>query len=207
MSDLPDTTGGRIRYLRNHWFKETKKLSQEKLADRIGCKRGTVIDWESDTLLPSTDNLIKLSDLFNVSVDFLLCRIDETSHDVKFIHEYTGLSEEAINNLRFINSPPDGMKKESKLFNEKTLIMINTLLSKENYNVWLSSPFLNDNTPITVFTEMYDYTHLTDSEIKYLGSDDGSIPRYYNNRDLLKEMCIAQIRKILDRINDKKQPG
>ena len=170
---------------------------------------GTIKNYENPNKksVPSLEIVANICELLGCDIDYLTGRIEEKSHEVKNICEYTGLSEEAVATLHFINSPPEKMSEKAKLFNMKTLIMINTLLDSENYNVWLDSPFSDDNTPITVFTEMYDYLNIPESGIRYIGTDDGSIPRYYNKRDLLTEMCSAQIRKILDRINDKKQPG
>lgn len=75
-------------------------LTQKELADKIGCTEQTCRNWEKGETLPETDRLLLLSELYSVSCDFLLCRIDEKNHDNKFIHEEIGLSEAAIECLR-----------------------------------------------------------------------------------------------------------
>lgn len=46
--------------------------SQESLAEKLEVSRQSISKWESNLTLPSTDKLILLSDLFQVSVDFLI---------------------------------------------------------------------------------------------------------------------------------------
>ena len=47
-------------------------MSQEELAPKVGVKYGTYRNWEQGVREPGTDALIKLSEFFNVSVDFLM---------------------------------------------------------------------------------------------------------------------------------------
>lgn len=47
-------------------------LSQEQLADRLGVTRQSVSKWESGTAMPELSKLIALSELFEVSVDYLV---------------------------------------------------------------------------------------------------------------------------------------
>lgn len=61
------TTGERIRQLR-----KGKKLSQERLADLCGVGHKVVCKWENDYFLPYADNLCKLSDIFGVSINYIL---------------------------------------------------------------------------------------------------------------------------------------
>ena len=47
-------------------------LSQEQLADRLGVTRQSVSKWESGAAVPELSKLVALSDLFGVSVDYLV---------------------------------------------------------------------------------------------------------------------------------------
>ena len=47
-------------------------MSQEELADRLGVSRQAISRWELGATLPDVPNLLKLSDLFGVSTDYLL---------------------------------------------------------------------------------------------------------------------------------------
>lgn len=53
-------------------FRKEKGLSQEKVAEYMAVSRQAVTKWESNISRPSSDNLIKLAELFDVSVDTLL---------------------------------------------------------------------------------------------------------------------------------------
>ncbi len=46
-------------------------LTQEEMADRIGVSKSAIAKWETDGGLPDRDNLKKISEVMNVSVDEL----------------------------------------------------------------------------------------------------------------------------------------
>ena len=79
-------------------------LSQEALADRLLVSRQAVSKWESGITLPETDKLVILSEMFGVSVDYLL------KEDV------ANASSETLDRviLRFLGSAQDidGISKE-----------------------------------------------------------------------------------------------
>ena len=52
--------------------RHTMHLSQKQLADRLGIHKSSVNAWESERAQPSLVYLIKLSDIFSVSTDYLL---------------------------------------------------------------------------------------------------------------------------------------
>lgn len=60
------TIGERISELRR-----TASLSQEYVAEKLGVSRQAVSKWETDVSAPDTYNLIALSSLFGVSVEYL----------------------------------------------------------------------------------------------------------------------------------------
>ena len=70
------TTGEKIKEARKQ-----SGLSQEQLAEKIRVSRSAVAKWERDKGLPDVDNLKALSQLLNVSVDYLL-------DDEKILDEY-----------------------------------------------------------------------------------------------------------------------
>ena len=61
------TLGSKIQKLRKE-----KGLSQEKLATEIGVSRQAVSKWELDESSPDTAKIVAISQLFNVSTDYLL---------------------------------------------------------------------------------------------------------------------------------------
>ena len=57
----------RIQYLRKQ-----NGLSQEELADKIGVSRQAVSKWESEQSTPDLDKIIVMSNLFEVTTDYIL---------------------------------------------------------------------------------------------------------------------------------------
>lgn len=55
-------------------LRKEKKLTQKELAEQIGIKRNSYSDWENNKTSPSFENLVKLADLFEVSLDWLFGR-------------------------------------------------------------------------------------------------------------------------------------
>ncbi|MCI1966126.1 MAG: helix-turn-helix domain-containing protein [Oscillospiraceae bacterium] len=53
-------------------LRKKRGMSQEELANAIGVSRQAVSKWESGQSLPETEKLIRVSELFEVSLDFLV---------------------------------------------------------------------------------------------------------------------------------------
>lgn len=63
----------KIRYLANK-----QGLSLPNLEVKLGLGNGTISRWNKSS--PNSDKLIKISDFFGVSIDYLLDRIDENKY-------------------------------------------------------------------------------------------------------------------------------
>lgn len=63
-----DTIGGRLKQLR-----KANRLSQEDVATHLGVQISSISQYESNLVLPPTQNILKLAKLFNVTTDFILC--------------------------------------------------------------------------------------------------------------------------------------
>lgn len=53
-------------------LRKANKLSQEELANRLGVSRQAVSKWETGIVMPDINNLLKLSEIFNVTTDYIL---------------------------------------------------------------------------------------------------------------------------------------
>lgn len=80
--------------------------TNQEIADGIGVARQTVGQFMLGNTKPDIETLCKLADYFGVSTDYLLCRTDvaTTSTDIQMICEYTGLSEKAVQSLKWLYS-------------------------------------------------------------------------------------------------------
>lgn len=59
----------RLRELRN-----TRGLTQNELANMLGVTGQTILNWENGIYEPKISQLIELSNIFNVTIDFLVER-------------------------------------------------------------------------------------------------------------------------------------
>lgn len=53
-------------------LRKANDLTQEQLAEKTGVSRQSVSKWESGQSVPELDKIVALSELFNVSTDYLL---------------------------------------------------------------------------------------------------------------------------------------
>ena len=61
----------RIKYLM-----EAEKISQYSLAKKLGISQSTICNWLNGKKEPSIESLWKLSDFFDVSIDYLVGKSD-----------------------------------------------------------------------------------------------------------------------------------
>lgn len=78
--------------------RESLGLSQKFVAVSVGVSPASVSMWESGTKDPTRENLIKLADLFGVSVDYLLERetagqaVTVTPEELQLLRAYRAAS-------------------------------------------------------------------------------------------------------------------
>ena len=53
-------------------IRKSKGMTQEELAEKLAVSRQAVAKWESGQVYPDISNLIQISNLFNVTVDYLV---------------------------------------------------------------------------------------------------------------------------------------
>ncbi len=70
------TTADRIQSLR-----KAKGMSQEELADKVGISRQSVSKWESEQAAPDLDKIVIMSEIFEVTTDYLLKGIEPVKSD------------------------------------------------------------------------------------------------------------------------------
>ena len=81
-------------------------LSGREFAEKLGVTRSTVNNWETGGYNVKADDIEKICNTFNVSADWLIGISDVKNPEttVQAIHDYTGLSEQAIEVLHNMNS-------------------------------------------------------------------------------------------------------
>ena len=91
----------RIKMLR-----ENKQLSQSDLSKRLGITRSSINAWEMGISTPSTTYLVELSQIFHVSLDYLLGLDKNVSLDI------TGLDTEQV---RILTDLAEHFRKEKNV--------------------------------------------------------------------------------------------
>lgn len=79
------TIGEKIQF-----YRKKNGMSQEELGQKLLVSRQTVSLWETGQTLPTIDNLIRLREIFGVSVDELLCEEHESDSEIQLpLESYT----------------------------------------------------------------------------------------------------------------------
>lgn len=73
-------------------IQEQRKLSgltQEQLAEKLNVSRQSISKWESDQSLPEIDRIILMSEIFNISTDYLLKGVEVENVKINTKKDYT----------------------------------------------------------------------------------------------------------------------
>lgn len=105
-------------------LRKSKNLSQKELADILFVNQTAVSQWEREVTTPTKETLIKLSDFFGVSVDYLLGR--EDSPNIPYNPDTVAAMEEAFERpeMRALFSVSKNATKEDI---EKTIAILKAL--------------------------------------------------------------------------------
>ena len=68
-------------------LRQDKHLTQAQVAARVGVTASMVSSYETDIRLPSFEVMVRLADLFGVTVDYLLCREDRRFLDISALSD------------------------------------------------------------------------------------------------------------------------
>ncbi|MCI5892911.1 MAG: helix-turn-helix domain-containing protein [Clostridiales bacterium] len=58
-------------------LRKQKKITQEKLANMLNVETSSISKYESANVMPSIDTLAEIANIFDVSIDYLLGRVDK----------------------------------------------------------------------------------------------------------------------------------
>ena len=161
----------RLRELRKEKSqKQGKTYTQDNLAEEIFVDRSDISRWENpknDTLPDGMKYYERLADVYGVSIDYILCRDNARNITNGKITQLTGLSEHAIELLKFLKSKSgkgDGVMSfgpEIDNYSWKNVEMINYV-----FDIWyekLEDMKKEPKRPLaSVFAKMYEYIHASD---------------------------------------------
>lgn len=121
-------------------LREVRKLGQKNLAEMLGVGTSTVAGWETGYRNPDREMLVKIADIFDVSVDSLLGRyrfddqVKVESERMKYMSDIEKLRNEVFQT--FEQAVADGVITEEQakislqLFRQNIVLMIESNRSK-----------------------------------------------------------------------------
>lgn len=96
----------KIKYVRS----EIAQVSQEEFAKRINVTRNTIKNWENGISKPTTNHILLISILYNISTDYLL--LDNAPEALSLF----GLNDKKYNLLKsLIELYSEGISKDEKI--------------------------------------------------------------------------------------------
>ena len=115
-----------------------KKWDLKKLANEYDKKYpsengktiyNTLRKWRSPNGNPTLNILVRICDLLECDIDYLLGRIEESTHTIKSIQEKTGLSETSQKRLQeIIKTPQDG---------KEMIVILDKLIQNPAFSIFL----------------------------------------------------------------------
>ena len=81
-------------------------MTQKDLARLLNIGTATISSWEQRRANPPFETLMRLSEILDCDLDYLTGKLTESTHDIQFIHDQTGLSETAILKLMSLKKWP-----------------------------------------------------------------------------------------------------
>lgn len=89
-------------------LREEFGYTQQDLANRLDASKGVIGLYESETRKPSLEVLVKLSEIFNCSIDYILCKTDIRNPEQQ--EDPLGLAKIGFNMKDY--TPPTETQKE-----------------------------------------------------------------------------------------------
>ena len=120
------TVGEKIQF-----FRKTRGLSQEELGQKMLVSRQTVSLWEMDKTMPTVDNLLRLKDLFSISIDDMLSEtepIEEAAIEPREAYVFQYNKEELHEVFKKVRLP---LIKHAVIFGIACIILLLLCLGNE----------------------------------------------------------------------------
>lgn len=185
-------------------LRSDKGYTQKEVAKKIGCSYESYQAWinpryqgykdDYTYVTPSIDKLMALSELYGVSIDYLVGKTDYTSVDNEMISNVTGLSDDSIENIKairlrgaqddYMNCVVTDMFTGGMIRKTPRFIVTNTL------NKLLSSPYFES---ILYAVDDFINTHYN-IPVHYEKAQPHIKPGWYENNQQIyngSDMCMS----------------
>ena len=112
-------------------LRQSKDITQQKLADILGVSRSAIATWESGGSEPDNNMLIKIADYFGVSIDYLL---DYTGREAEHLAQSVKpLSDREQELLNCYNELDEGRKADLLRYAHEKVDLMKLLSVKPMY--------------------------------------------------------------------------
>lgn len=137
--------------------KTGEKTTLKALGEYVGIRQQTISLYKNGTTQPTPENLVKIAEYFNVSVDYLLTGISSENKDM---HEELGLSEDAITLMKYA--------KDTEGFNGAAPLikLLDSLLSDKDFYEFLEELDLKAEQVRSVLNGKFDKSNAGNLDIE-----------------------------------------
>lgn len=111
-------------------LRKEKKMSQTELANMLNVSQGTLSFWENEKYDIDNESLIKLSEIFNVSTDYILCNTDIRDIKKSSGEKPEDIAEDEDDDIVLFNREARKMTSEQR----KKLLEMAKVMFGEAYN-------------------------------------------------------------------------
>lgn len=148
--------------LREEFLTDSARVQQ--LADCLGCSTQAINQYKQGTSFPKMENLIKIAEFYNCSLDYLIGLSDVKSPeaDLQSVCEFTGLSETAVSVLH------NNAEYKNKYGETDSLAAFDTIEESQQF------PYVNDRllNAVNILLEYGYETAFFELLLNYIYSDD-----------------------------------
>lgn len=168
--------------------------NQREAAKQYGIDYKSLNNYENGVRLPPPQVLISISEKTGFSIDYLLCRsnVKYPNTNLNSVCEYTGLTDDAVNNIIKISKRRDNKSQEDRL-EKYTISVLSSILTSPYLQTFLTRIMQTILYDIKIKEEQgYGYQELNEARDVYgvLGYDE-------------VDFALFKAEKVFDRIIEK----
>lgn len=125
--------------------RQKTKMNQKEAASKAGISNVTLSQYEKGVRSPDPDNLAKLADVYNVSVDWLLSRFSSSRQG--FGRDHRSKATKKYLELQLIDNPVD-LPEEVRREIQTPVLLYRVLQQRDDVPVTISTSYLPNSLPL-----------------------------------------------------------
>ncbi len=177
-------------------LRERTGKKRQEVADALEISRASLEYYEKGKRKPDIEVLVKIADYYKVSTDYLLGLSDvpTTDKDIKFICDFTGLNQQAVETLSKCNKDYGELPKEPLNLG----YLVNNFINAFIENGLLYSVSLRANSfLLNLFEQKTNYIKAIEYYREYGVLDIKKLYEYIDKAEDKKDLCLFKIQKMI----------